>query len=126
MEAIREVIVSGAVSIVAIIIGMAFSALRNFLREKAEEIRATKTAEEWAVLQSIAGTVVAAVEQIGKDITGRDKLMKALDAMKVELRVRGIHLTDTQMNTLIEGAVHELNLTQGVLYDVVTKPEGAK
>ena len=59
--------------------------------------------------RAVAWTVVKAVEQIWKDLKGKDKLMKALEAAEVLLRKKGIQFDAEEMMILIEAAVAEMN-----------------
>lgn len=59
--------------------------------------------------QSVAKTVVLAVEQIYKDLHGDEKLDKALKAASEMLAEKGISITDLELRMLIESAVAEFN-----------------
>lgn len=59
--------------------------------------------------QSVAKTVVQAVEQLYKDLHGDDKLVKALEAAADMLTEKGITVTDLELRMLIEAAVAEFN-----------------
>ena len=57
----------------------------------------------------VAKTVVAFVEQVWKDLHGKDKLMKALDKARELLGKKGIAFDADEMMVLIEAAVAEFN-----------------
>lgn len=57
----------------------------------------------------IAKTVVAFVEQVWKDLHGKDKLLKALDKARELLAKKGIAFDAEEMEVLIEAAVAEFN-----------------
>lgn len=57
----------------------------------------------------IAKTVVAFVEQVWKDLHGKDKLLKALDKARELLAKKGISFDAEEMEVLIEAAVAEFN-----------------
>lgn len=59
--------------------------------------------------QDVAKTVVKAVEQIYKDIHGKEKLDKALDAAAEILQSKNITVTDLELELLIESAIAEFN-----------------
>ena len=59
--------------------------------------------------KDVARTVVQAVEQIYKDLHGEEKLAKALEAASEMLAEQGIHVTGSELRTLIEDAVGEFN-----------------
>ena len=59
--------------------------------------------------RAIAWTVVKFVEQVWKDIHGKQKLQKALEAAEVLLRKKTIPFDADEMMILIEAAVAEMN-----------------
>lgn len=66
---------------------------------------------------SLASTCVQAVEQIYKDLDGKAKLEKALEAFSQMLKTRGIKLSPIEMRMYIENAV-------GAFNDVFNKDKG--
>ena len=66
---------------------------------------------------SLASTCVQAVEQIYKDLDGKAKLEKALEAFSQMLKTRGVKLSPIEMRMYIEDAV-------GAFNDVFTKDKG--
>lgn len=65
--------------------------------------------------RSVAKTVVAAVEQIYKDLNGSEKYNKAVNRIKELLDERGITIGELEVKMLIEAAVNDLksNLIYG-------------
>ena len=61
------------------------------------------------VKQGVARSVVLCVEQVWKEIHGKDKLQKALDYAEIILRKKGIPFDADEMMVLIEAAVAEFN-----------------
>lgn len=59
--------------------------------------------------QDVAKTCVKAVEQIYKDLHGKEKLDKALEAASEMLATKNIAVTDLELKMLIEAAVAEFN-----------------
>lgn len=59
--------------------------------------------------RNVAKTVVMAVEQIYKDLHGPDKFAKALEWLLELLAEKGITITDSEAQALIEAAVGEFN-----------------
>lgn len=59
--------------------------------------------------EKVAKTVVQAVEQIYKDLHGKEKLDLALDSAAEMLEQKGISVTDLELRMLIEAAVGEFN-----------------
>lgn len=62
-----------------------------------------------SVKRSVARTVVQGVEQLYKDLHGKEKLDKALEAAAAMLQENGITVTDLELRMLIEAAVGEFN-----------------
>lgn len=122
MHEIQEVITSGAISILTILIGMVFAQIRQYLINRSAQLKASKSADEWATIQAVATTVVQAVEQVYTDLKGRRKLEQAKIELYNQLKQRGIEVNESQLRPLIESAVHEMNLTKGVILDKVTEP----
>ena len=58
--------------------------------------------------QAVCKTVVAAVDQIYKDLGGEEKLDKAIEAASDMLNARGIACTELELRMLLESAVYAL------------------
>lgn len=58
--------------------------------------------------EAIVKNVVKAVEQIYKDLDGKEKLEKAAERINGLLCAKGLCIDDLELNTLIEAAVTEL------------------
>ena len=58
--------------------------------------------------QAVCRTVVAAVDQIYKDLGGEEKLDKAIEAASDMLNARGITCTELELRMLLESAVYAL------------------
>ena len=59
--------------------------------------------------ESIARTVVKAVQQIYKDLNGEEKLIKATENIAEMLADKNIIINDLEIRMLIEAAVREMN-----------------
>ncbi len=59
--------------------------------------------------QAVAKTAVRFVEQVYKDLHGKEKLNQALEAASAMLAEKGISVTDLELRVLIEAAVAEFN-----------------
>lgn len=79
---------------------------RNWL---SQWVTAETTRMDTETKVKIAKTVVAFVEQVWKDLHGRDKLMKALDKARELLAKKGLNFDAEEMEVLIEAAVAEFN-----------------
>lgn len=117
MEILQETIVNGIISVLVVLIGLAFSGIREFILSKAEEIQAKTTAEEWELIQNLARHAVDATEQIAKyhEIKGHQKLNYAMARLNEGLEENGLVVTDTQKMTLIESLVKEMNDTKATI-----------
>lgn len=61
------------------------------------------------IMKDIARTVVQGVEQLYKDLSGEEKLDRALAAASEMLAAQGITVTDLELRMLLEAAVGEFN-----------------
>lgn len=59
--------------------------------------------------EAVAKTVVQGVEQIYKDLHGKEKLEVALEAASTMLAEKNIHVTELELRMLIEAALAEFN-----------------
>lgn len=89
------------------ILGTILTAIFGYLGVIAKQL-ATKYIND-KTKQTVAKTVVQAVEQLYKDLHGDDKLIKALEAAADMLTEKGINVTDLELRMLIEAAVAEFN-----------------
>ncbi len=89
--------------VIALIVTIIFGALGFTVKNMVKKFLNNKTA------QTVAKTVVLFVEQCFKELHGEEKLHAALNRMTVILREKGVFISDTEMETLIESAVAEFN-----------------
>ena len=61
------------------------------------------------IKQSVCKTVVRTVEQIYKDLHGREKLEKAMGRASLILAEYGIKISEYELVSIIEAAVNEFN-----------------
>ena len=80
-----------------------FAYLGNKLKNAYEEKVNNETA------QAVVKDVVQFVEQVYKDLHGAEKLQKAIEQVSAILQSKGINITETEINMLIESAVYGLN-----------------
>lgn len=120
---IQEAIINGLIGIVVAVITVLASGLRHMILAKTAEVKAEQSDTEWALVQSIALTVVQAVEQIAKtvDLDSQQKYAKAIELLSVELAERGISLTQAQQQVLVESGVKALDEVHDTIVDVVTR-----
>ena len=65
--------------------------------------------------QAVCKTVVAAVNQIYRDLGGEEKLAKAIEAASDMLNARGISCTELELRMMLEAAVNAAK--QGAIAD---------
>lgn len=111
MEQLQATIINGIVSILVVLVGLAFTGVKGFIQTKASELKAKTDAKNYELAKSITQTVVNAVEQIFKDIHGasQDKFQAAFDNLTNELEKAGINLDDESKKVLIESVVNGFN-----------------
>lgn len=85
--------------IVTVVIGALGFVVKNFVKTYLNDKRK----------QDIAKAVVRFVEQCYKDMHGQEKLHAALNRASAIMAEKGIDFSVTEMETLIESAVAELN-----------------
>lgn len=109
MEALQEVIVNGAISIITVLIGIGVTALKKWLDAKRVEIEIKQGKESLDIVDKVAKSTVNYVEQVFQDVNGTQKLMRALVAGQETLREQGIEISDAQLRIFIESAIKEAN-----------------
>ena len=104
MNQITDIIVSSAMSILAIAAGLAVKAIKEYLLKEGGQ-KAVEIAE------ILARNAVQATEQVADklDIHGEQKLEKARHVVINGLEQQGIHLTNSQIDNFIEAAVKQMN-----------------
>lgn len=111
MEQLQTTIVNGVISILVVLIGLAFTGVKGFIETKSAELKAKTDIKNYELAKSIANTVVNAVEQIFKDVhnASEDKFQTAFDNVTKELGKAGINLDDESKKVLIESVVNGFN-----------------
>lgn len=111
MEQLQTTIVNGIVSVLVVLVGLAFTGLKGFIETKSTELKTKTDAKNYELAKSITHTVVNAVEQIFKDVHGasQDKFQAAFDNLTKELEKAGINLDDASKKVLIESVVNGFN-----------------
>lgn len=111
MEQLQATIINGIVSILVVLVGLAFTGLKGFIQTKASELKAKTDAKNYELAKSITHTVVNAVEQIFKDVHGasQDKFEQASKFLSSELAKNGIVLDEESKRVLIESVVNGYN-----------------
>lgn len=114
MEQIQTAVLNGVISILVVVIGLAFTGLKTFLETKADELKSKTDAKNYELAKSITHTVVNAVEQIFKDVEGADKFQAASERLTAELNKAGIFLDEASKKVLIESVVNGFNQLKNV------------
>ena len=111
MEQLQATIINGIVSVLVVLVGLAFTGLKGFIETKATELKAKTDAKNYELAKTIASTVVNAIEQIFKDVHGasEEKFQTAFDNLTKELEKAGINLDDSSKKVLIESVVNGFN-----------------
>ena len=111
MEQLQTTIINGIVSVLVVLVGLAFTGLKGFIETKSEELKAKTDAKNYELAKSITHTVVNAVEQIFKDVhdASEDKFKAAETKLTSELEKAGIKLDDESKKVLIESVVNGFN-----------------
>lgn len=86
-----------------LILTVLFGTIGVFVKNMAEKYLDTDTKK------AVAKSAAAFVEQVWKDIHGREKLQKALETAESLLKKKGIKFDAEEMEVLIEAAVAEFN-----------------
>lgn len=111
MNEVTQVFMQGLMSVLVVLIGLAFQELKKFLEAKKEHIKANTDLKQYELMKSIAKTVVEAVEQVYKDVVdaSHDKLASAEKRLTSELEAKGIYIDDNAKRMLIESVVNGMN-----------------
>ena len=104
MNQITDIVVSGAMSILVVLVGIVVNSVKQYLLTRGGK-KALETAE------ILAKNAVQATEQVADklDIHGADKLEHAKTSLIKGLESQNIHLTSQELNTFIEAAVKRAN-----------------
>ena len=104
MNQITDIAVSGAMSILVVLVGIVVNSVKQYLLTRGGK-KALETAE------ILAKNAVQATEQVADklDIHGAEKLEHAKTSLIEGLESQNIHLTNQELNTFIEAAVKKAN-----------------
>ena len=104
-----DIILPAIASVIAVLFGV--------LGAKLKSVYDTKIKTDTAKI--IVDDVVKFVQQVYKDLDGPEKLQKALTEASTILNEKGISISDTELDMLIESAVY--GLKQGITETVIEK-----
>lgn len=110
MLGINHVVMNVLIALIVAVIGAITKNLLPYLKAKKEEAMGKLRQSKWCWAVEIIDAVVRAVEQtVTEDIHGLDKKKLALEYIKPFLEKNGIHLSDEEIDSLIEAAVQAMN-----------------
>lgn len=104
-----DIILPAIASVIAVLFGV--------LGAKLKSVYDTKIKTDTAKI--VVDDVVKFVQQVYKDLDGPEKLQKALTEASTILNEKGISISDTELDMLIESAV--FGLKQGITETVIEK-----
>ena len=98
MNQITDIVVSGAMSILVVLVGIVVNSVKQYLLTRGGK-------------KALAKNAVQATEQVADklDIHGAEKLEHAKTSLIEGLEAYNIYLTNDQLNTFIESAVKTAN-----------------
>lgn len=91
------------VKLVGVVVGLLICYVSNKFKKYLDEKLKTETA------RNLVATTVRYIEQVFKDIHGKEKLDRAKNTLIKLLANKGIVLTDEEIEILIESAVNTMN-----------------
>lgn len=109
-----DIILPAIASVVAVLFGVLGTKIKQIYNEKAQN----------ETVKVVVDNVVKWVQQVYYELEGPEKLQKALTEASTILNEKGITISDTELNMLIESAVYGLkNGTQQAEEVVEILPE---
>lgn len=117
MAELQAVIINGVVSVLVVLIGVVFTGLKEYIIAKTKDLKIKKTTEEFKMLKDIVLIGVNAVEQISKTVAmaSQDKMEHAVKLSLEEAQRRGLYVSKTQLEPMVEAFVKEMNDVKNTL-----------
>lgn len=97
-----DVILPAIASVIAILFGVLGAKIKRLYTDKVQD----------ETVKTVVDSVVKWVQQVYYDLDGQGKLEKALERASQTLKEKGITVSKSELNTLIESAVY--GLKQGI------------
>lgn len=117
MEMLNTMVFNILVALTVALVGIVTRQLLPYLREKRDEAIEKVKQTKWAWCADIIDAVVRAVEQtVGDEIHGEDKKAEAVKLIGRIFYQAGLHLSDDQIDALIEAAVQSMNANSLEVY----------
>lgn len=102
MEFLNQIMPS-LLDFIAVVIGVALMYAGKYVKKMYDKYVDTETKKD------VVNSTVQYVEQVYKDIHGQEKLDKALERASELLKEKGITVSNTELETLIESALCGFN-----------------
>ena len=110
MEMMNTMIFNILLALVVALVGIVTRQLLPYLREKKEEAVEKIRQTRWSWCASIIDAVVHAIEQtVSDEIHGEEKKAEAILLIERIFYQAGLHMSEDQIDALIEAAVQEMN-----------------
>lgn len=97
-----DIILPAVASVIAVLFGVLGTKIKQLYNEKVKD----------ETVRIVVDNVVKWAQQVYKDTDGEEKLQAALQKASAILNEKGITVSETELNTLIESAVYSLK--QGI------------
>ena len=113
----KEIITQMVTEYLPVILTAVLTTIVGFMKAKYDKVANDDTKK------NVVADTVKYIEQIYKDIHGKDKLAKAEEKVKELLEEKGIKISDNELVTLIESAVKDMNTSElsNFLEEIKTK-----
>ena len=110
MEMMNTLLFNVLMALVVALVGIVTRQLLPYLREKKEEAVEKIRQTRWSWCADIIDAVVRAVEQtVSDEIHGEEKKAEAILLIERIFYQAGLHMSEDQIDALIEAAVQEMN-----------------
>ncbi|MCP5097202.1 MAG: phage holin [Chloroflexi bacterium] len=108
LNTVSDAVIAGVLGIVPILVSIAFFYARSYLVILEEKVAVEIGETNWRRIEDIARTFIRAAEQKAGLDTGEAKKAFVKQLLLEVVEQLGLPLTDTQIDALIEGVLHEL------------------
>ena len=106
-----DILLPAIASVIAVIFGVIGAKIKQLYNSKVQD----------ETVKTVVDSVVRWTQQVYKEAEGPEKLQAALEKASVILNEKGITLSETELNTLIESAVY--GLKQGTTETLLVEGE---
>lgn len=118
MEMLNTMVFNILVALTVALVGIVTRQLLPYLREKRIEATEKIRQTQWSWCADIIDAVVRAIEQtVSDEIHGDDKKAEAILLIGHIFYQAGLHMSDEQIDALIEAAVQSMNANNMEVYE---------